>query len=92
MGKIIQVVPRKIIQIAAVRAQSGLSYVSLFALADDGTLWLQEPPCRAEWSPLAPLPDAEACAAVSPNGPESGCQLAKDHRGKQHWNGTRSWK
>lgn len=99
MGKIIQVVARKIIQIAvATDGESpGQLYPRLFALADDGTVWWQDPPYRAEWLSAALLPDAEACAAVSPGidglaNAVGDCRLAKDHRGKQHWNGTRSWK
>lgn len=91
MGKIIQVVPRRIIQIAVgTMGVEGTLQPVLMVLADDHTAWWRDSP-KSPWHQVEGLPDAEACAAVSP-GIDGQCQLAKDHRGKQHWNGTRSYK
>jgi hypothetical protein len=85
-------VPRKIVQIAA--ATSGdpkdIVYPHVFALADDGTVWWQDPPYRGEWSPVAALPDAEGCRTKHPLDEESPCRFAAGHR-DQHWNGHRRW-
>lgn len=54
---------RKIIQIAACgheNTSTTQSTVSVFALADDGTLWATDPYHKVEcWHEMQPLPDDE---------------------------------
>lgn len=86
-------VPRKVVQIAAAGMSEAGAWPVLYALADDGTLWVLNggPP----WAQIdAPLPEAEACGARAHvefrDESQAECQLAKGH-GAYHWNGRRSW-
>ena len=81
-------VPRKVRQIAV-----GLADGTLYALADDGSLWWSDPRGAAKgWRQVQPLPEAEACPAKQSYDPErpAGCIFAAGHR-DAHWNGHRNW-
>lgn len=83
-------VPRKIVQIAAAGMSDIGAWPVLYALADDGSLWVLQggPP----WQELnATLPEAEACGAVTRAEPDEPCRLAKGHRDPHHWSGARKW-
>ena len=52
---------RKIIQIAPVREDATGEYVALFALCDDGTVWVEEP---HGWVQLDEIPQPHASTPV----------------------------
>jgi hypothetical protein len=79
-------VPRKVVQIATSRAAD--AGANLFALADDGTIWWQDPIVDPAWTPIAALPAAESCTATSHTGNK--CRLVQGHR-DNHWDGSRRW-
>jgi hypothetical protein len=83
-------IPRKVRQIAVTSEgeSPGPTYAVLYALADDGSVWVRWGTAE-EWKPVEALPEAPGCNAKH-QGDGEPCNQPKGHR-EQHWNGSRRW-